>query len=300
MKSKLSYTKSVDPEKKVVKALVSTFDWDRTNERFAPGAWDLENFKKNPVVLWGHDNTKPPIGKAVAIEETEAGLVAETVFDDQSEYAMNVFSLYERGFLNAFSVGFLPKPDNGFMMEERDGGRKGVVYTDIELLEYSAVSIPANPGAIVTRDLADLVIKALGPSAILTSKGKTGETEFLVAGGDKRLPDEVKPETPSTLMKDIPAPGDPFESGLKDLIRLAKISKSNPLDRTKISLIKSSIDVLQEIIEETREEITVDDIARLEEALSKYGEVVVALYPDNSVLMEKTLREINRALKAVR
>lgn len=298
MKSKLSYTKSVDPEKKVVKALVSTFDWDRTNERFAPGAWDLENFKKNPVVLWGHDNTKPPIGKAVAIEETEAGLVAETVFDDQSEYAMNVFSLYERGFLNAFSVGFLPKPDNGFMMEERQGGRKGVVYTDIELLEYSAVSIPANPGAIVTRDLADLVIKALGPSAILTSKGKTGETEFLVAGGE-RTPKSCEPDT-TAVNKDVAPPSDPFESGLKDLIRLAKISKSNPLDRTKISLIKSSIDVLQEIIEETREEITIADIARLEEALSKYGEVVVALYPDNSVLMEKTLREINRALKAVR
>ncbi len=298
MKSKLSYTKSVDPEKKAVKALVSTFDWDRTNERFAPGAWDLTNFKKNPVVLWGHDNTKPPIGKAVAIEETEAGLVAETVFDDQSEYAMNMFSLYERGFLNAFSVGFLPKPDNGFTMEEREGGRKGVVYTDIELLEYSAVSIPANPGAIVTRDLADLVIKALGPSAILTSKGKTGETEFLVAGDSEGTPKTSEPDN-SAVKQDV-APSDPFESGLKDLIRLAKISKSNPLDRTKISLIKSSIDVLQEIIEETREEITVDDIARLEEALSKYGEVVVALYPDNSALMEKTLREINRALKAVR
>lgn len=297
MKSKLSYTKSVDPEKKVVKALVSTFDWDRTNERFAPGAWDLTNFKKNPVVLWGHDNTKPPIGKAVAIEETEAGLVAETVFDDQSEYAMNVFSLYERGFLNAFSVGFLPKPDNGFMMEEREGGRKGVVYTDIELLEYSAVSIPANPGAIVTRDLADLAVKALGPSAILTSKGKTGETEFLVAGGE-RMPTCSEPDTPA--VKQEVAPSDPFESGLKDLIRLAKISKSNPLDRTKISLIKSSIDVLQEMIEETNEEITMSDIARLEEALSKYGEVVVGLHPDNSVLMEKTLREINRALKAVR
>ncbi len=297
MKSKLSYTKSVDPEKKVVKALVSTFDWDRTNERFAPGAWDLTNFKKNPVVLWGHDNTKPPIGKAVSIEETEAGLVAETVFDDQSEYAMNVFSLYERGFLNAFSVGFLPKPDNGFMMEERDGGRKGVVYTDIELLEYSAVSIPANPGAIVTRDLADLAVKALGPSAILTSKGKTGETEFLVAGGE-RTPKSNEPEAPA-VKQDV-APSDPFESGLKDLIRLAKISKSNPLDRTKISLIKSSIDVLQEMIEETKEEITMSDIARLEEALSKYGEVAVGLHPDNSVLMEKTLREINRALKAVR
>jgi HK97 family phage prohead protease len=298
MKSKLSYAKSVDPEKKVVKALVSTFDWDRTNERFAPGAWDLNNFKKNPVVLWGHDNTKPPIGKAVSIEETEAGLVAETVFDDQSDYAMNVFSLYERGFLNAFSVGFLPKPDNGFMMEEREGGRKGVVYTDIELLEYSAVSIPANPGAIVARDLADLVIKALGPSAILTSKGKTGETEFLVAGGD--LPVRgIEPDAARSVHKGE-ALADPFESGLNDLIRLAKISKSNPLDRTKISLIKSSIDVLQEIIEETKDEITMSDIARLEEALSKYGEVVVGLHPDNSNLMEKTLREINRALKIVR
>lgn len=298
MKSKLSYTKSVDPEKKVVRALVSTFDWDRTNERFAPGAWDLNNFKKNPVVLWGHDNTKPPIGKAVSIEETEAGLVAETVFDEKSEYAMNIFSLYERGFLNAFSVGFLPKPDNGFMMEERDAGRKGVVYTDIELLEYSAVSIPANPGAIVTRDLADLVIKALGPTAILTSKGKTGETEFLVASGGLPVKNN-EPDAPGSAQKGE-ALTDPFEAGMKDLIRLAKISKSNPLDRTKISLIKSSIDVLQEIIEETKEEITMSDIARLEEALSKYGEVVVGLHPDNSDLMEKTLREINRALRITR
>ena len=108
-KIKASYVKSIDAEKKTIQAYVSTYEWDRTEERFIRGAWDLENFKKNPVVLWGHNMHEVPIGKNIELLEDDKGLLATTQFDDKSEKAMAIFSLYERGFLNAFSVGFIRK-----------------------------------------------------------------------------------------------------------------------------------------------------------------------------------------------
>ena len=54
------------------------------------------------------------------------------------------YGLYKGGFLNAVSVGFIPvRWENG--SEEKGYRRK---YLEQELLEVSAVSIPANPNAL--------------------------------------------------------------------------------------------------------------------------------------------------------
>ena len=116
--------------------------------------WQTASYLKNPVVLWMHDPYTPPIGKALAVRTGDT-LDIDVEFD-HDEFADRIFGLYERGFLNAVSVGYQPKayrkPDD----EERAElglGPWGVVWTTTELLELSAVSVPADPGALVQNSI---------------------------------------------------------------------------------------------------------------------------------------------------
>lgn len=275
-KNKLAYAKSIDGERKTVTAYVSTYEWDRTFEKFAPGAWDLTNYKKNPVVLWGHDGSTPPIGRAVDIKEDENGLYAVAEFDTASQRGSEIFGLYDRGFLNAFSVGFIPKSHS---MEQVPGKQeKGVVWTEAELLEFSAVSIPANPGAVIGRELAELAIKCIGEEAI--TKGVDGET-FIVG-----LPQMVTEEK---------APEQRLEKSLEQLITLARVVKGKPLDTSKLSLVGTATSLLNEIIVENQQ-VSPEDIDKLHGVVKELATVVADLNPDSDAFVQKTVTNISKAL----
>ncbi len=277
-KAKLAYAKSIDAKKKTVTAYVSTYEWDRTQEKFSPGAWDLENYKKNPVVLWGHDGSKPPIGRAIEIREDELGLLAVAEFDTASTLGAEIFALFERGFLNAFSVGFLPKAHA--MEPLPDQSSKGVVWTEAELLEFSAVSIPANPGAVIGRDLAEMAIKSLGEGAV--SKSLDGDT-FVVNAVELA----VAAETP---------PVEKLEASLNALITLARVVKGQPLDKSKMALIGTATATLNEIVAEN-EAPTAAEIETLHEVVKELGGVVKSMNPDSEAIVEKVLASVAKAIQ---
>lgn len=275
-KKKLAYAKSVDNEKKTVTAYVSTYEWDRTDEKFAPGAWDLENFKKNPVVLWGHDGSNPPIGRAIDIKEDEKGLLAVAEFDVESERGAEIFGLYERGFLNAFSVGFIPKAHTVEPIPDRN--TKGVVWTNSELLEFSAVSIPANPGAVIGRELAEIAIKCLGDGAV--TKTEDGG-EFIVSP----FVEKKAEETPEAKM----------ESAVNELIKMARVVKGKPLDKSKLALLGTATAVLNEIVAE--QEANPEDVERLHNVVKELAGVVTEANASTEVLVGKLLANIEKALR---
>lgn len=122
---------------------------DRHGTRLEPEGADLENYKKNPVVLYGHGfgpNGDVPIGRAENIFSNEGGLFAHVRFDEQDDFAREIKRKVEDGFLSGASVGFDP---NERVMEERNDGSEIPVFTDWELLEFSIVSVPSNPDALV-------------------------------------------------------------------------------------------------------------------------------------------------------
>lgn len=122
-------------------AVASTDVVDRHGERIDQEGWDLKNFKKNPVMLWAHDHSEIAVGvcKNVQIQRTSGTpkLVFTPEFHDKTEKAKALKALFDEGWLNSFSVGFMPK--------EFDG--KTSTYLKQELLEISAVNVPANPDA---------------------------------------------------------------------------------------------------------------------------------------------------------
>ena len=120
----------------------STNDEDRSGDIIASDAWKksgaLKNYLKNPVILAFHDMSQP-IGKTISHEATDNGL---KITAQISKTAGDITQLIKEGILSAFSVGFQVKdadfdPKSGIFM-----------IKDLELLEVSVVTIPANQNAL--------------------------------------------------------------------------------------------------------------------------------------------------------
>lgn len=133
-------------------SIASTNDVDRDGDTIQADGWVLTNFKKNPVLLWGHNPFSPAIGIVDKIKKTKDGLIFVPKFDLDDDFAKLLFGKYQKGILNTFSVGFDP-----IDWEETD---KGFNFTKQELLEVSAVNIPANPKAEVVREMSDVYAMA--------------------------------------------------------------------------------------------------------------------------------------------
>jgi len=115
---------------------------DRDGDTIDQGGWKLDDYKKNPILLWGHNPYMPPIGKTMNLRFDSGFLKFDFEFAN-TQQAQELKGLVKDGFLNTFSVGFIPH-DFG---NENEGQ---ATFTEQELLEISLVSIPSNPDAMVT------------------------------------------------------------------------------------------------------------------------------------------------------
>ena len=293
MKKRLINIKSIDEQAKTITAYVSTYQWDRMEERFVKGCWDLGAYKANPVGLWAHNEMGTaltagrPIMKSVQIGEDDHGVLSVSQFDDQFPFAMDVFSQYERGFLNTFSVGFRPKP-NGYKVEPVEGtNRKGLVWTDVELLEYSAVPIPANPGAKVERSFAEDLIKICGDGVLV----KSADSEDLV----------ISPEFGKQFLeKEDAAPAPDLSESLKSLIDLAKIAKNQKLDSQRLELVKASMTVLQELILDNEGGVPLKDFNEIKGMVGELAVILKNNQPDVKDLVSKFMMQFEAALRGGR
>lgn len=119
---------------------------DRVGDVIEPDGWDLKNFKKNPIALFGH-NSGFPIGKWENLRVEGGKLIARLKFAAKGTSARidELASLVEQGILRAVSVGFRPIKSEPLDPERPYGPQR---YTKQELLETSLVSVPANPAAL--------------------------------------------------------------------------------------------------------------------------------------------------------
>ena len=143
--------KKVDKENFTLTMVASTQGADRHGDTVIQSGWDLSQFTKNPVILNSHryDDATEVIAKAVRTEVIGKGkrskLEQDWIFAvNENPKAQIIFDLYAGGFLNASSVGFIPRK----FKEDKDGNRDWSIIEEAELLEVSAVSVPANAQAL--------------------------------------------------------------------------------------------------------------------------------------------------------
>jgi HK97 family phage prohead protease len=135
----------------VVEMTISTATPDRVGDTIAPGGWKLDNYAKNPIVLFAHDSDDLPVGKARRTFIDVGGLKQEIEFTprDLNPFGDTVGRMLKAGFLNAASVGFRPLKYNFATDREGSGWWDPIDYLEQELLENSIVPVPCNPDAVV-------------------------------------------------------------------------------------------------------------------------------------------------------
>ena len=108
----------------------------------------FDNYRRNPVVMWAHDFTgrSPsgglPIGRTLSISRSgDGGITAEFEFLEDDPFAQRIRNAWDRGFLQAASISWLPIES----VPAKSGGARDV---RAELLEWSIVSVPADPDAL--------------------------------------------------------------------------------------------------------------------------------------------------------
>lgn len=122
----------------------------------------LDNYRTNPVVLFDHGFGFPmPIGisedpkgrNTVKLMKNKATAVA--YFSQRLPEAVQVFALIDEGILRTSSISFLP--ERGRLIKQQSAERDGEVsfepwqsfdFIESDLLEWSVVGIPADPGAV--------------------------------------------------------------------------------------------------------------------------------------------------------
>ena len=154
---------SQDEDKdRAITFVLSTDDVDRHGDIISADGWTLDSYRANPVLLWAHDYRQPAIGRAAKMWTEPHRLLANMEFAP-TEFAQEIASLYRTGFQWGVSVGFKPIRYEE-RRDEKTGAFLGLRFLEQELLEVSAVPVPANRSALRRSGQPDLsALAALWP-----------------------------------------------------------------------------------------------------------------------------------------
>ena len=131
--------------------VISTEAVNSYGTRVLTSGIDLEQFKRNPVLLWMHrrafDGESMPIGRIENLRVEEGKLIGTPVFDQNDEFARKIESKWESGFLRMASAALEPievNPDPALALE----GQTRATVTRCKLIEVSIVDIGGNDEAL--------------------------------------------------------------------------------------------------------------------------------------------------------
>lgn len=234
-------------------AVASTNSVDRHGEIVDNNGWDLKSFKKNPVILWGHDHTEPAIGvsKKTWVEGAgkKAKLMIQPLLHDVTDKARAIKQLVEMGVIKTLSVGFKP-------LESPDG----VTFTKNELLEVSIVNVPANADAMM------LAYKSLKDAGFEEKTIESiGIPEYLAEVIDKQTKMEKDIQDLQSQVK-APQAADPkAETKTRERLSMLKViarasDKLLEADKKKVDIPKKQ---LVKVIKRTTEIMTVEEKGKL-------------------------------------
>jgi HK97 family phage prohead protease len=126
---------------------VSSPSIDRMGDSISQDGIRLDSYRANPVVLWSHDSSSLPIGKATSISVVGGNLVATMVFNG-TRMAQAVEQAVRSGSVRMCSIGFIP-----LAWEPLKQG--GIRFDVSEMLEFSITPIGANRDALLMNQPAD-------------------------------------------------------------------------------------------------------------------------------------------------
>lgn len=225
---------------------------DRTGDMILPGAFvdDLPRFLSEGVVCWQHD-WADPIGMPMAAHEDAFGLFTKSRISKTTR-GIDAMTLIRDGVVKKMSIGYrvedyesvnrlglvaylgttnLPEDRKAGILRQFDEMGDGTVFLlkKLKLYEYSPVSIPANPNAMITdaKSLTGLTFAQHSDAVLTAVEGLTeriaGITAIRQEQGRKASPahleliDKLSDQCASVItelhkMSEALRPDDPVET----------------------------------------------------------------------------------------
>jgi phage head maturation protease len=116
---------------------------------------NLQQFKKNPVMLFNHrswgENYSGPIGKWENIRVEDNKLMADAIFDENDELAQKIKLKVEGGFIKGASIGF-STIETSVETSVITKGQTRPTVTKALVYEASIVDLPGNMSALALYD----------------------------------------------------------------------------------------------------------------------------------------------------
>lgn len=113
---------------------------------------NLEELRKNPVLLLNHKDWELPIGRWENIRVEGTQILADAVFDEKDDIAVKIAGKVEGGFLRMASMGAWPPEEVSDAEELKLPGQTLPTVTRWTAREASIVTIGANHNALVLFD----------------------------------------------------------------------------------------------------------------------------------------------------
>jgi hypothetical protein len=167
-------TPRFDTSKVMATCVISTPTVDRVGDLLIPIGCRLDNYRRNPAVLWNHGfGFDLPVGKSedgegnLAVRVAEEAVDADCYFAQSVPESMQIFALIEEGIVRAASVRETPLKSS--YQRDKDLGDV-LVVEEWDLEEWSWVPVGMNPDAVAKvlhrnrladRPIAQPILKSL-------------------------------------------------------------------------------------------------------------------------------------------
>lgn len=144
----LRHTKGTQSKDDPFEFIMSDESVDRMGDVIKADGWELNDFKRNPIALWGHNHAMP-VGtwENVRVEGKKLIGRLKMAAEGTSAEIDTLRRLIEQRIIKAVSVGFAPIEQEP-MDEKSDPFWGPFKFIKQALHECSLVSVPANPNAL--------------------------------------------------------------------------------------------------------------------------------------------------------
>ena len=214
----------IDRQAMSARAVISTATIDRVQDLLIPRGCRLENYQKNPVVLWGHglEGISQPIGTSrdptgnLAVTITDDEVRATSWFSQTSLAAAQIFELIDEGIVRATSVRETPLKSR---IERHPHVGDILIVEEWELEEWSWCAIGVNPDAVAKtlhrnrlggQPIISSIVKSLTTVAPVYKRFGIGLPTEKVMTDPSRLNEE--PESVDLPLEDPPTAAETDES----------------------------------------------------------------------------------------
>ena len=230
---------------------------DRIKDVIPGDAWELENYKKNPVICFNHDQNEP-IGRAILTSSDDQGLKVKARMSQSNEGNIpRIRDLVAERILSTFSVGFDPHDSN----EKNHEGAN--IIKRAELLEISIVTVPMNQDSLFAVSLDQKSLRLIKTKSM---------RKFTTKGWAKKSYEQIKFDILNCKGAWVAAivqgsifqrqqEGESRDSILNEIMSLSNIDEESLTDILAGNITPIPIEVLEAFSETL--EIGMDDLTRL-------------------------------------